>query len=92
MKKLKLLCVSLLLSIPTFAQFNGLQNFENTWIKPLFPIVAGIVFIVGALMNLGNFFGENRDMKKGIVNMLIYAAVVFSIGGLYVAIRAVSLN
>ena len=91
MKKLKLFALSMILSLPTFAQLSGLDRFETQYLKPLFPVVAGIVFIVGALINLGHFFGENRDIKKGVINLVTYLGILFLIVGIYAAIRSINL-
>ena len=82
----------LLLSIAANAQgFERLTEFENNYLKPLFPIVAGIVFIGGALINIGKFFGENRDIKQGLINMFVYIGVLFLIAALYTLVRSISL-
>lgn len=88
---LLLISFSLLFSIPTWAQLSGLDRFETQYLKPLFPVVAGIVFIIGALLNLGHFFGENRDIKKGVVNLITYLGILFLIVGIYAAIRSINL-
>jgi len=92
MKKLLTLTLVTMLPICTFAQITQkLSEFETTWLKPAFPIIAGIVFIIGALTNIGKFFGENRDVKQGVINIVMYLAVVFVIAGIYTAIRSMSL-
>lgn len=91
MKKITFLIFSLFLGFSSYAQVTALQNFENTYLKPMFPVVVGIVFIVGALVNLPNFFGENRDIKKGVINVLIYPGAVLLIAGIYAMVRTISL-
>jgi len=92
MKKIVLSCSFILLAFSSsYAQMNKLVEFENTYIKPYFPVVAAIVFIVGVLMNLGKFFGENRDIKSGITSIFIYLGVLFVVAGLYVVIRNMTL-
>jgi hypothetical protein len=93
MKKIFLSAVLMLLSmVPALAQATTkLNEFNNTWVKPLFPIVAAIVFIAGALMNMGKFFGEHRDIKGGITNIFIYLGVLFVIAAIYTGIMSMAL-
>lgn len=92
MKKLQILfALVVLTSLNAFSQITGLEKFENEYLKPLFPIAAGIVFIAGALINLGHFFGENRDIKKGIINILIFPGILLVIAGIYTGIRSITL-
>jgi uncharacterized membrane protein len=51
---------------------------EGYWIY----IVLGI-FIVVMGFNLGNFVGENRDIKTGVKNLIIYVVAVGAITGAY---------
>jgi len=77
-----------------FAQnefIRSLEDIRDDWIRPAYPIVAGIVFIVGALINMGHFFGENRDIKKGISNILVYLGIVLAVIGIFEAITALSI-
>ena len=60
-------------------------------IKAIFPIVAGILFIVVALVNLGHFTKEGGDWKKGLFNIVIFCIVVAVIVGLYSYISSVNL-
>lgn len=64
---------------------------RDEWLRPAYPIIAGAVFLVGALMNLGKFFGENRDIKQGAVNIIIYLGAVLVIVGVFEAITAVTI-
>lgn len=92
MKKIFLSFSFILLAVSSsFAQMNKLVEFENTYIKPYFPVVAAIVFLVGALMNMGKFFGEHRDIKAGITSIFLYLGVLFIIAGIYVAIRSMTI-
>ena len=56
-----------------------------------FYIILSLVFIVCALFNLGHFFGENRDVKKGITNILIYVGGAAMIVGVYSYLSGMSL-
>lgn len=83
----------MLLPLSTFAQITSkLTEFETNWLKPIFPIIAGIVFIIGSLLNIGKFFGENRDIKQGVINITMYLVVLFVIAGIYTAVRSMSLS
>lgn len=59
--------------------------------KKLFPIVAGAVFIVVCLMNLGHFTKDGGDWKKGLTNIVLYVVVVSIIAGLYTFVTSQSL-
>jgi uncharacterized membrane protein len=65
-------------------------TFSNQ-IKGIFPIVAGILFIVVALINLGHFTKEGGDWKKGLTNIIIFVAIVGVIAGLYSYVTSISL-
>lgn len=95
MKKISLIFTCLFLfSVSIFAQnqfISSLNDLMNNWIRPAYPILAGIVFIVGALMNFGHFFGETRDVKKGVSNILLYLGVAVVIGGIFEAIISLSI-
>ena len=60
-------------------------------IKKLFPIVAGALFIVVCLMNLGHFTKEGGDWKKGLTNIILYVVVISIIAGLYSFVTSQSL-
>lgn len=86
--------IAMLSASKLFAQnefIRSLEDIRDEWIRPAYPIVAGIVFIVGALINMGHFFGENRDIKKGISNILVYLGVVLAVIGIFEAITALSI-
>ena len=98
MKKLHLK-TSLMLSALFFGATSNAQNINltgpaneiNNQVKALFPIVAGILFVVVALVNLGHFTKEGGDWKKGLFNIVIFVIVVGVIAGLYSCITSVSL-
>ncbi len=77
-----------------FAQnefIRSLEDIRDEWIRPAYPIAAGIVFIIGALINMGHFFGENRDIKKGISNIFVYLGVTLALIGIFEAISSLSI-
>lgn len=57
------------------------QNLANE-LKGVFPYIAVCIFIVVILSNLGNFASQNGDWKKGLTNIVIFAAVLGAIVGL----------
>jgi hypothetical protein len=94
-KKISAFLMLMIVSVNSiFAQnefIRSLEDIRDDWIRPAYPIVAGIVFIVGALINMGHFFGENRDIKKGISNILVYLGIVLAVIGIFEAITALSI-
>lgn len=56
-------------------------------LRGVFPYVAVAIFVVVILSNLGKFVNDNGDWKKGVTNIVIFAAVLGAIQGLvaYVA-------
>lgn len=94
-KKISVFLMLMIVSVNSiFAQnefIRSLEDIRDDWIRPAYPIVAGIVFIVGALINMGHFFGENRDIKKGISNILVYLGIVLAVIGIFEAITALSI-
>ena len=91
MKRKILMAGFLMTSIIANAQIAKISDFETQYIKPMFPIVAGIVFIIGVLVNLPKLKGEDRDIKKFFVSVLIYPAALMLVSGLYALIRGMSL-
>lgn len=76
----------MLLSVPTFAQIGGIENsvadIADT-IRAVFPIILGVIFLVGFLFNAGHFFGEHADLKKGITRVLIFVLIAGSVVGIF---------
>lgn len=71
---------------------NALEPVLNDWIEPAYPIIAGIIFIIGVLTNLGKFTSsENRDIKGGIINIAVYVIVIIAVPVLYQVIKSTSL-
>lgn len=76
----------LLVSSKTLSAQNMFGNFASdikTEVESYFPIIVGIVFIVSALFNLGKFFGEDRDIKKGVTNIVIFVGGTLLVMGAY---------
>ncbi|SMO89610.1 hypothetical protein SAMN06265379_11256 [Saccharicrinis carchari] len=71
---------------------DALEPVLDDWIEPAYPVIVGIVFIVGVIVNLGKFTNEDtRDIKKGIINIVIFLIVVLAVGGIYTVIRNTTL-
>lgn len=87
MKKLLLtLGLILLFSTRSFAQLGGIENSVNDvsdTIRAIFPILLGVIFLVGFLFNAGHFFGENADLKKGITRVLIFVLIAGAVVGIF---------
>jgi len=87
MKKILLLTTFLLLfSINGFAQIGGIENSVNDvsdTIRTIFPIILGVIFLIGFLFNAGHFFGENADLKKGITRVLVFVLIAGAVVGIF---------
>lgn len=98
MMKKKILLASMMLAFTKVTYAAGGSIFGD-WlegigeeIKDYFIPIAGVTFIVLCLFNLGHFFGETRDYKKGITNIIIFIiGLVISIGA-YSYINSLSLG
>lgn len=87
MKKSILLATFLsLLSTSVFAQIGGIEesvaDISDT-IRNIFPIILGIIFLVGFLFNAGHFFGENSDLKKGVTRVLVFVLIAGAVVGIF---------
>ncbi|MDT0293546.1 hypothetical protein ACFQ3R_13220 [Mesonia ostreae] len=87
MKKSLLLLLALsLVSAPAFAQLGGIEDSVNDigdTIRAIFPILLGVIFLVGFLFNAGHFFGENADLKKGITRVLVFVLIAGAVVGIF---------
>ncbi|SFU77552.1 hypothetical protein SAMN05216480_1241, partial [Pustulibacterium marinum] len=76
----------LVLMVPAMAQIGGIedsvQNISDT-IRSVFPIILGVIFLVGFLFNAGHFFGENADLKKGITRVLVFVLIAGAVVGIF---------
>ena len=85
-KSIYLSLASLLMSFPVFAQIGGIENSVNdiaSTIRAIFPIILGVIFLVGFLFNAGHFFGENADLKKGITRVLVFVLIAGAVVGIF---------
>ena len=87
MKKSFYLSILLLhLSSPIFAQIGGIEDSVNdvsNTIRSIFPIILGVIFLVGFLFKAGHFFGENADLKKGITRVLVFVLIAGAVVGIF---------
>ena len=85
----KVLCFLLLLLLAPhaiFAQIGGIEDSVNDvadTIRTIFPIVLGLIFLVGFLFNAGHFFGENADVKKGLTRVLLFVLIAGAVVGIF---------
>lgn len=76
----------LLISNVLFAQIGGIENSVNDvsdTIRAIFPIILGVIFLIGFLFNAGHFFGENADLKKGITRVLVFVLIAGAVVGIF---------
>ncbi|MDO6602202.1 hypothetical protein [Arenibacter palladensis] len=87
MKKLYYIVgLALLIYKPAFAQIGGIEESVNDvsdTIRTIFPIILGVIFLIGFLFNAGHFFGENADLKKGITRVLVFVLIAGAVVGIF---------
>ncbi|WP_298504485.1 hypothetical protein [uncultured Maribacter sp.] len=69
-----------------FAQIGGIEDSVtdvSDTIRAIFPIILGIIFLIGFLFNAGHFFGENADLKKGITRVLVFVLIAGAVVGIF---------
>lgn len=75
-----------LLSKSLFVQIGGIEDSVadiSDTIRNIFPIILGVIFLVGFLFNAGHFFGENSDLKKGITRVLVFVLIAGVVVGIF---------
>ena len=85
-KSIFILLVFLMTSVSSFAQIGGIEDSVNDvsdTIRTIFPIILGVIFLVGFLFNAGHFFGENADLKKGITRVLVFVLIAGAVVGIF---------
>lgn len=85
-KSIFVLLTFLLTSVSSFAQIGGIEDSVNDvsdTIRTIFPIILGVIFLVGFLFNAGHFFGENADLKKGITRVLVFVLIAGAVVGIF---------
>ena len=87
MRKAKSLTLALLfMSLAGYAQIGGIEDSVNDvsdTIRTIFPIILGVIFLIGFLFNAGHFFGENSDLKKGITRVLVFVLIAGAVVGIF---------
>jgi heme/copper-type cytochrome/quinol oxidase subunit 3 len=76
----------LFVSSSILAQIGGIEDSVNDisdTIRTIFPIILGVIFLVGFLFNAGHFFGENSDLKKGITRVLVFVLIAGAVVGIF---------
>jgi len=85
-KTISILSLILLTQTSLFAQIGGIEQSVSDvseTIRTIFPIVLGIIFLIGFLFNAGHFFGENADLKKGITRILVFVLIAGAVVGIF---------
>ena len=85
-KKFFSLVALLLVTASSFAQVGGIEKSVDDvsdTIRAIFPILLGVIFLVGFLFNAGHFFGENADLKKGVTRVLIFVLIAGAVVGIF---------
>ena len=85
-KSIYLITFMVLSSTSLFAQIGGIEESVNDisdTIRGIFPIILGVIFLVGFLFNAGHFFGENADLKKGITRVLVFVLIAGAVVGIF---------
>ena len=85
-KTMYLTALFLSVSSSIFAQIGGIEDSVNDvsdTIRAIFPIILGVIFLIGFLFNAGHFFGENADLKKGITRVLVFVLIAGAVVGIF---------
>lgn len=93
MKYLSYLNLKLFSSVFFLIQIGGIENSVNEMsdtIRAVFPIILGVIFLVGFLFNAGHFFGENADLKKGITRVLVFVLIAGAVVGIFTYLISIS--
>ncbi|MEO2051993.1 MAG: hypothetical protein ABGX00_09490 [Allomuricauda sp.] len=78
--------ILLFTSSAVLAQIGGIEDSVNDisdTIRAIFPIILGVIFLVGFLFNAGHFFGENADLKRGITRVLVFVLIAGAVVGIF---------
>lgn len=85
-KSIYLTSLLLSISVASFAQIGGIEDSVNdvsATVRTIFPIILGVIFLIGFLFNAGHFFGENADLKKGITRVLVFVLIAGAVVGIF---------
>lgn len=84
--RIALLSLALFTVLPLQAQIGGIEDSVadiSDTIRAIFPIILGVIFLIGFLFNAGHFFGENADLKKGITRVLVFVLIAGAVVGIF---------
>jgi hypothetical protein len=78
-------CLLFLLVVDANAQdLRGtLSKFRDQTVRPLYPIIVGVVFLIGAMMNIGEVWGEHKNWKAFLSKIGIYIGICLIIIAVY---------
>ncbi|PCE63145.1 hypothetical protein B7P33_17205 [Sediminicola luteus] len=85
MKKLIRLMLPLV-ATTAYGQIGGIEDSVgeiSDTVRVIFPIILGVIFLIGFLFNAGHFFGENSDIKKGITRVLVFVLLAGAVVGIF---------
>ena len=85
-RRLALPSLALFAVLPLQAQIGGIEDSVaeiSDTIRAIFPIILGVIFLIGFLFNAGHFFGENADMKRGITRVLVFVLIAGAVVGIF---------
>jgi hypothetical protein len=60
-----------------------LSKFRDQTVRPLYPIIVGVVFLIGAMMNIGEVWGEHKNWKAFLSKIGIYIGICLIIIAVY---------
>lgn len=83
--RLLLLCAfaySSLVSAQGTIDLQGPANQVANQVKGIVTPILGIAFIICCFANAKHFYGENADVKKGVINIVLFAVIIGVIYGI----------
>jgi hypothetical protein len=85
-------CLIFFLAVDVNAQdLRGtLVRFRDQTIRPLYPIIIGVVFLIGAMMNIGEVWGEHKNWKAFLSKVGIYIGICLIIIAVYEFVSGLS--
>jgi hypothetical protein len=61
---------------------QGPANEIANQVKGIVTPILGVAFIIACFANAKHFYGENADLKKGIINIVLFAVIIGVIYGI----------
>ena len=68
------------------------RNFVSDTLRPLYPIIVSAVGLVGAMMNIGDIWGENKNWKGFLTKLAIYLGSVLVLVAAIEFINTLTIN